>query len=73
MPHTRAEIRQLLTERLDVTDIRTLCFDVDLEFENLSGQNKQEKVIDLLAHFERRQQLDYLLRAVKSMRPDLPF
>lgn len=73
VPHTRAHLRQLLTERLDETDIRTLCFDVDLDFENLSGQNKREKVVALLRHFEQRQQLDFLLRAVKSMRPDLPF
>lgn len=73
VPHTRAHLRQLLTERLDETDIRTICFDVNLDFENLSGQNKSEKVIALLRHFEQRQQLDFLLRAVKSMRPDLPF
>ena len=71
--HTRAQIRQILTERLDDTDIRMLCFDENLDYENLSGQNKREKIITLLLHFERRNQLDYFLRAVKSMRPDLPF
>lgn len=70
---TRAQIRQILTERLDDTDIRLLCFDENLDYENLSGPNKREKIVALLLHFERRHQLDHFLRAVKSMRPDLPF
>lgn len=52
-PMSTAQIRRELTERVDEEELRTLCFDLDIEYDNLRGEGKAAKVRELVALMER--------------------
>jgi hypothetical protein len=67
----RNEILQILRTAFDESELRDLCFDLALDYDELSGQNKRDKARELLIHFERRQRLNELMTAVQQLRPHL--
>ena len=65
--------RQILTESFNKTELETLCFDLKLDFESLSGDNKDKKVIELISYVKRRGQLVQLLKSAQRERPNSPW
>ena len=65
--------RQILTESFNKTELETLCFDLKLDFESLSGDNKDKKVIELINYVKRRGQLVHLLKSAQRERPNSPW
>ena len=55
----------------DDSELRDLCFELHVDYEELSGQNKRDKARELLVYYERRQRLDELITAGSQMRPHL--
>ena len=47
-------LRQILAERFNEGELRTLCFDLGIDYENLPGQGKADKARELVAYFQRR-------------------
>lgn len=66
-----ANLRQELTSRLDDGEVRTLCFDVGVDYDSLSGHNKADKIRELLHYLYRTKQLSSLLIAGEKLRPDI--
>lgn len=64
-------LRKLMTERLSDDELNVLCFDIGLDYDDLGGDSKAEKVIELLQDIRRRQQLTRLIDAGKASRPDI--
>jgi tetratricopeptide (TPR) repeat protein len=71
MPLSPRELRQLLTSRLALRDVRAICFDMEIEYEQLAGDTLSDKIIELLALCRRTGRLDELLQTVRGERPDL--
>ncbi len=67
----RTQLRQILATRFDAVELRTLCFELDVEYGNLPGRSKAEKVIELINHLERRNRLLDLVKVGKRLRPDI--
>lgn len=65
------KIRQNLNRIFNVGELRELCFDLGIDYDNLSGTRKTDKIIDLIAYFERRQKLDELISICRELRPNL--
>ncbi|MBE2223840.1 MAG: hypothetical protein IAF02_20035 [Anaerolineae bacterium] len=63
--------RQLLTEHFNEAELRTLCFDLNLDFELLPGREKSEKARELIAYYQRTNALDDLLQACKNERQNV--
>jgi hypothetical protein len=61
--------RQLVTYFSDI-DLRELCFDLLIDYDDLPGDNKRIKVIELISHMERRGQILELVQLCKQLRPD---
>lgn len=55
----RKQLRKLLTERFSQDELRVLCFDLAIEYENFD-ENKSMFVVDLLEWLIRKQQLPQL-------------
>jgi hypothetical protein len=66
----RRRLRAVLDTRFSDEELRVLCFDLDVDFENISGATKGERVVSIIQYFERRHRQQELLRAVRDLRPD---
>ncbi len=67
----RTQLRQILATRFDTTELRTLCFELDVEYSNLPGRSKAEKEQELIVYLERRQRLPDLVKVGQQLRPDI--
>jgi hypothetical protein len=65
------EMRRILTTRFSDGELRTLCFDLGVDYENLPGQGKADKARELISHLERRQRIAALVAIVRAQRPDI--
>lgn len=64
-------LRQILLDRFDEEELRTLCFDLALDYDMLPGRGKEGKARELLAYLERRNRLPELIELLQRARPDI--
>ncbi len=69
LPVERAQLRDFLVSHFGQDELELLAFDLGVDYELLSYQNKQKLSLELVAYFERRNQLGCLLSEVISRRP----
>ncbi len=65
------ELRQILVERFNEGELRTLCFDLDIQYDTLPGKGTADKARELVAHCERYQCVAKLVASGKRLRPDI--
>jgi hypothetical protein len=65
------ELRKILSERFNVNELQTLCFDLDVKFDALPGQGSDNKARELISHLERRDRIPELVEIGKQLRPDI--
>ncbi|MEJ2750000.1 MAG: hypothetical protein P8183_19150, partial [Anaerolineae bacterium] len=65
------QLRLLLEDRVNDSELRTLCFDLQVPYENLSGDNKADKLRGFISYLNSRSRLDDLLHILRQDRPDL--
>lgn len=66
-----AKLWQILSERFNESELRTLCFELDEDYEDLPPEGKAGKARELVRYFERRKRIPELVRVGKRMRPDV--
>jgi len=64
----KATLRDTLTQGFDEGELRTLCFDLDVDYDCLPGEGKANKARELVEYFERRGELYKLIRRVRMLR-----
>jgi len=64
------ELHRLITFHFDEEELRTLCFDLGIQYDNLAGSSKISKVRELISFLERRQSITLLLSKFKELRPE---
>lgn len=62
-------LRELIGRLFNDSEIRDLCFDLGIEYENLGGSSKADKVRELITFAARDGRTADLLAAVKKRRP----
>jgi CheY-like chemotaxis protein len=67
----RVNLRKILDTRLNESELRALCFDLNVDYENLKGEVKRDKAIALIVHLEQRGRLRELRTTGKELRPDI--
>ncbi len=67
------KLRQILSTRLSEEELRSLCFDLGVDYENLGGEGKAGRARNLIGYFDRRERLDDLIAGCRSSLPDLPW
>jgi hypothetical protein len=72
-PSYRARLRQLLSTHFNEGELRTLCFDLNIEYDDLPGRGSAEKARELVSYLERHSRIDEFLLVGKRMRPDVPW
>ncbi|MCA9916920.1 MAG: hypothetical protein KC445_03165 [Anaerolineales bacterium] len=66
-------LRQVLDKRFSPSDLQTLCFDLDIPYENLAGDEHRMKVLNLIQMLQRTNRIDELMEIGKEIRPDVPW
>lgn len=66
---TLSTLRELLNQQFDTNELRQLCFDLAIEYENLPGETRAIKAQALIAHCLRHQHLPELLQQCTQLRP----
>lgn len=67
----RGLLRQLLRTAFSEAELRDLCFDIHLDYEELPGRSKLEKIPELIAYCERVGNLPDFIARCQAMRPRL--
>ena len=64
-------LHEWLDTYFDKDELRDLCFDLDIDFEDLEGTAQTHKARELVEFYARRGELDRLEAVVKEERPHL--
>ena len=64
-------LRTLLVKHFDMEELRLLCFDPGLDYEELPGRTKSTKMQDVISYLERRGELLRLVDEANSRRPNV--
>lgn len=70
MPVTPQELARILSVFFDASELRDLCFDLEIDYENIFGNKKSDKARELVKHMERRGQIILLYHQVRRVRPN---
>lgn len=62
------KLRDVLIARFNVAEIEMLCFDLDIDAEDVPGTTKPEKARELVRFMDRRGHLPDLIAAIRKAR-----
>lgn len=66
-----SRLRQNLADHFSDEELRSLCFDLDVDYERLPGQGKDGKGRELIAFMRRTDQLPALIAECRRQRPNV--
>ncbi len=61
---------EYLCKHFSLDELRTLCFDLEVDHESLAGEGKEAKARELVLYLQRRGELDQLTDAIQRVRGD---
>jgi outer membrane protein assembly factor BamB len=71
-PSPRAiQLHKLLRTRLSLEELRTLCFDLNVPYDDLGGEGRSAKARELVLYLQRRNALPSLDAWFQKTRPDI--
>jgi hypothetical protein len=68
----RVELRQSLTEQFDDGELRTLCFDLRVDYVSLPREGKADKARELVAYCDRHGRIVELEDKLRQLRDNVP-
>jgi hypothetical protein len=70
-PMTATQLLQVLVRYYNEGELRTLCFDLGIDYENLGGEGKADKARELVLYGQRYGRLDSIIDYIRRTRPHL--
>jgi len=67
------KLHQILNERFNSAEVHTLCFYLGLDYDDLPGESKVNKVEELILFYKRREKIPFLVQTISGIRPDIDF
>jgi hypothetical protein len=67
------QLWRAICQAFDEEELRTLCFDLGLDYDALRGDGRDARARELVAYYERRGEKMTLVRAVQRHRPSNQF
>ena len=64
-------LRELILDRLSEVDVRALCMDLGMEYDDLGGSGRRAKVLSLVQYVHQRRCFPKLLVVGKKLRDDI--
>lgn len=72
-PRQMTRLRQMLVKYFNEEELRTLCFDLVVDYDDLPGTGKTNKARELISYLERRDSITELLIICRELRPKAPW
>ncbi|MCW5880545.1 MAG: hypothetical protein KIS91_06395, partial [Anaerolineae bacterium] len=66
----KQELKTVMDKHFTQEEIRDLCFDLDVDYDNLAGETKAGKIRELILYMARDGRLEDLIKRVRRMRPN---
>ncbi|MBK7920012.1 MAG: hypothetical protein IPJ94_27900 [Chloroflexi bacterium] len=66
----RSYLRNSIELCFSKEELQALCFDLNVDYDNLRGETKSLKISELISHLERRELLNTLVRICSELRPN---
>ena len=66
-----SQLLQILDSRFSDGELRTLCFHMSIDYDDLPGEGQADKVRELLRYLERRENILELVKIGRQLRPDI--
>ncbi|MBX3056688.1 MAG: hypothetical protein KF770_09475 [Anaerolineae bacterium] len=66
-----SQLAQALNRYFNSAELRELCHDLGIEYENLGGKSKSEKALELIGYCERHGRTDDLINYIQRARPNM--
>jgi hypothetical protein len=64
-------LRESISKTFSKDELRILAHDLDIDYDDLGGETKTNKVLELIAFMQRRNQLPTLVKRLRELRPDI--
>jgi tetratricopeptide (TPR) repeat protein len=68
-PEQRAQLHRLLSRHFNPEELRQLCFELDIDYDDLEGNTKSARGLALIDYLDRRGRLPELQMELKEKRP----
>jgi hypothetical protein len=68
-----ARLRQAIMAYFDETDIQILCFDLGIDYDNLPGDSKPVRIVQLIEYLARSGKIPELIDQCSQYRPNVPW
>lgn len=65
------QLFQVIKDRFNFEETRTLCFQMGVEYDDLPGDGRSAKARELVSLMKRTNQLDQLWKTIQAIRPDI--
>ncbi len=69
----KAKLLELLRTYFDDSELRDICFSLNVDYESLPGESKADKSRELIASLERRDRIADLVAVCRQLRPNIPW
>lgn len=69
-PMAGSELRDVLATAFSLDELKDLCQDLDVNYENIPGDTLRAKARELVLYFQRHSRFDDLVAAARRIRPD---
>jgi hypothetical protein len=66
-------LRQFLIDHFNESELRDLCFELELDYESLSGESKTDKARELVTYYQRHGRSAELEAMCRKLRPNVPW
>jgi anti-sigma regulatory factor (Ser/Thr protein kinase) len=66
----RSELRRLLSQFFDESEIQDICFDLHIDYDNLAGTTKNDKIRAVIIHLDSRGRITELTDVCRKLRPN---
>ena len=67
---TRKQLLEKINKMFSAGELATLCFDIDVDYDSISGDTRNDKARELLLHCGRRGMMGELVEGCKSAFPN---
>lgn len=67
----KARLRQLVAAAFNLDELRALCFDMGIDYEDIPGESKMRKIIELISYFGRQNSIVQLIQYLSLARPNV--
>lgn len=66
-----SSLLEIMNKGFNTEELKTFCFNLNVEYENLEGEVKSSKIRELITYFSRRNNLSFLIGEGKKIRPNI--